>query len=136
MEEEEKLNLEVVSPEKLILSKSVDMVTISGTEGDFGVLPGHAPIVSSIRPGILEIESNKEIQKMFIGGGFIEVLLDKVSILATEVFSSEDINISECENKINEYNVKIGLSETELDKESMQKSIDKYQAMIEFKDIN
>ena len=136
MEEEEKLNLEVVSPEKLILSKSVDMVTISGTEGDFGVLPGHAPIVSSIRPGILEIESNKEIQKMFIGGGFIEVLLDKVSILATEVFSSEDINISECENKINEYNAKIGLSETELDKESMRKSIDKYQAMIEFKDIN
>jgi len=136
MEEEEKLNLEVVSPEKLILSKSVDMVTISGTEGDFGVLPGHAPIVSSIRPGILEIESNKEIQKMFIGGGFIEVLLDKVSILATEVFSSEDINISECENNINEYNAKIGSSETELDKESMQKSIDKYQAMIEFKNIN
>ena len=136
MEEEEKLNLEVVSPEKSILSKSVDMVTISGTEGDFGVLPGHAPIVSSIRPGILEIESNKEIQKMFIGGGFIEVLLDKVSILATEVFSSEDINISECENKINEYNAKIGLSETELDKKSMRKSIDKYQAMIEFKNIN
>ena len=136
MEEEEKLNLEVVSPEKLILSKSVDMVTISGTEGDFGVLPGHAPIVSSIRPGILEIESNKEIQKMFIGGGFIEVLLDKVSILATEVFSSEDINVSECENKINEYNAKIGASKTELDKESMQKSIDKYQAMIEFKNIN
>ena len=134
--EEEKLNLEVVSPEKLVLSKSVDMVTISGTEGDFGVLPGHAPIVSSIRPGILEIESDKEIQKMFIGGGFIEVLLDKVSILATEVLSSEDINVSECENKINEYNTKIGLSETELDKESMQKSIDKYQAMIEFKDIN
>ena len=136
MEEEEKLNLEVVSPEKLVLSKSVDMITISGTEGDFGVLPGHAPIVSSIRPGILEIESNKEIQKMFIGGGFIEVLLDKVSILATEVFSSEDINVSECENKINEYNAKIGASETELDKESMQKSIDKYQTMIEFKDIN
>ena len=136
MEEEEKLNLEVVSPEKLILSKSVDMITISGTEGDFGVLPGHAPIVSSIRPGILEIEFNKEIQKMFIGGGFIEVLLDKVSILATEVFSSEDINVSECENKINEYNAKIGASETELDKESMQKSIDKYQTMIEFKDIN
>ena len=134
--EEEKLNLEVVSPEKLVLSKSVDMITISGTEGDFGVLPGHAPIVSSIRPGIIEIESNKEIQKMFIGGGFIEVLLDKVSILATEVFSSEDINVSECENKINEYNAKIGLSETELDKKSMRKSIDKYQAMIEFKDIN
>ena len=54
MAEEEKLSLEVVAPEKLmVMSKSVDMVTISGTEGDFGVLPGHAALVSSIRPGFL-----------------------------------------------------------------------------------
>lgn len=136
MAEEEKLNLEVVSPEKLVMSKSVDMVTISGTEGDFGILPGHAAIISSIRPGLLEIESDKEIEKMFIGGGFIEVLNDKVSILATEVLSSNDINISECEDKINRCNDEIGKSEKELDKESILKSIDKYQAMIEFKNIN
>lgn len=136
MSDEEKLNLEVVSPEKLVFSQSVDMVTVSGTEGDFGVLPGHAPIVSSIRPGILEIDSNKEIQKMFISGGFIEVLLDKVSILATEVLSSEEIDISECESKIHEYNSKLGSSETNLDEESIQRNIDKYQAMMEFKNIN
>lgn len=136
MAEEEKLNLEVVSPEKLVMSKSVDMVTISGTEGDFGILPGHAAIISSIRPGLLEIEADKEIEKMFIGGGFIEVLNDKVSILATEVLTSNDINISECEDKINKCNDEIGKSEKELDKESILKSIDKYQAMIEFKNIN
>ena len=50
MAEEEKLSLEVVAPEKMVMSKTVDMVTISGTEGDFGVLPGHAALVSSIRP--------------------------------------------------------------------------------------
>ena len=61
MAEEEKLSLEVVAPEKLmVMSKTVDMVTISGTEGDFGVLPGHAALVSSIRPGFLEIEADKE----------------------------------------------------------------------------
>ena len=62
MTEEEKLNLEVVSPERLIMSKSVDMVTVSGTEGDFGVLPGHTALVSSIRPGLLQIEVDKMLK--------------------------------------------------------------------------
>ena len=133
MAEEEKISLEVVSPEKMVMSKTVDMVTISGTEGDFGILPGHAALVSSIRPGFLEIENNKETEKMFIGGGFIEVLEDNVSILATEVLSSEQIDISDCEEKINKCNSDMDVSETEADKEFIQKNIDKFQAMIEFK---
>ena len=136
MAEEEKLSLEVVAPEKMVMSKTVDMVTISGTEGDFGVLPGHAALVSSIRPGFLEIEADKETEKMFIGGGFIEVLEDKVSILATEVLSAEQIDISDCEEKISKCNSDIDVSETDVDKELIQKNIDKFQAMIEYKNSN
>ena len=101
MAEEEKLSLEIVAPEKMVMTKKVDMVTISGAEGDFGVLPGHAALVSSIRPGFLEIEDNKDIEKLFIAGGFIEVLEDKVSILATEVLSSEQIDVSKCITETN-----------------------------------
>ena len=133
---EEKLSLEVVAPEKMVMTKTVDMVTISGTEGDFGVLPGHAALVSSIRPGFLEIEVDKQSEKMFIGGGFIEIIEDKVSILASEVLSSEQINISECEEKISKYTADLGTSETDADKDIIQKNIDKYQAMIEFKNSN
>ena len=133
---EEKLSLEVVAPEKMVMTKTVDMVTISGTDGDFGVLPGHAALVSSIRPGFLEIEVDKQSEKMFIGGGFIEVIEDKVSILATEVLSSDQINITECEEKISKYTIDLGASETEVDKDIIQKNIDKYQAMIEFKNSN
>ena len=133
---EEKLNLEVVSPEKLIMSKSVDMVTVSGTEGDFGVLPGHMALVSSIRPGLLQIEADKDVEIFFISGGFIEVIEDKVSILATDVISPNDINISECEDKIKKYNENIEASENEVDTKSFLKSIAKYQAMIDFKNIN
>ena len=97
MADEEKISLEVVSPEKMVMSKTVDMVTISGTEGDFGILPGHAALVSSIRPGFLEIEADKETEKMFIGGGFIEVLEDKVSILATEVLSADKTSVANIE---------------------------------------
>ena len=133
---EEKLNLEVVSPEKLIMSKLVDMVTVSGTEGDFGVLPGHTALVSSIRPGLLQIEANKDVEILFISGGFIEVIEDKVSILATDVISSNDINVSECEDKIKKCNDEIDASKNELDKRPILKSIDRYQAMINFKNIN
>ena len=136
MTEEEKLNLEVVSPERLIMSKSVDMVSVSGTEGDFGVLPGHTALVSSIRPGLLQIEVGKDVEKFFISGGFIEVIEDKVSILAADVISSNDINISECEDKIKKCNDEIDSSENELDKKPVLKSIAKYQAMIDFKNIN
>ena len=133
---EEKLNLEVVSPEKLIMSKSVDMVTVSGTEGDFGVLPGHTALVSSIRPGLLQIEADKDVEIFFISGGFIEVIEDKVSILATDVISPNDINVSECEDKIKKYNENIEASENEVDTKSFLKSIAKYKAMIDFKNIN
>ena len=78
MSETEQLNLEIVSPEKLVTAKSVDMIVISGTEGDFGVLPGHAPVVSSIRPGLLEIHENNNVEKFFVTGGFVEVLENKV----------------------------------------------------------
>ena len=133
---EEKLNLEVVSPEKLIMSKSVDMITVSGTEGDFGVLPGHTALVSSIRPGLLQIEADKDVEIFFISGGFIEVIEDKVSILATDVISPNDINVSECEDKIKKYNENIEASENEVDTKSFLKSIAKYKAMIDFKNIN
>ena len=136
MAEEEKLSLEVVSPERLIMSKSVDMVSVSGTEGDFGVLPGHTALVSSIRPGLLQIEVGKDVEKFFISGGFIEVIEDKVSILATDVISLNDINIAECEDKIKKCNEKIEASENEVDTKSFIKSIAKYQAMIDFKNIN
>ena len=112
------------------------MVSISGTEGDFGLLPGHTALVSSIRPGLLKIEADKEIELFFISGGFIEVINDKVSILATEVISSNDINISECADKIKQCNDELEVSENELNKKPVLKRIEKYQAMIDFKNIN
>ena len=136
MAEEAKLNLEVVSPERLIISKLVDMVSISGTEGDFGVLPGHTALVSSIRPGFLQIEADKEVEKFFISGGFIEVIENQVSILANDVIAPNDINVSECEDKIKKCNDEIGSSENELEKKSILQRIEKYQAMINFKNTN
>ena len=82
MADQEKIEIDLVSPEKQVFSKVADMVIVSGTEGDFGVLPyGHAPIVSSIRPGTLEIQDANNIERFFLAGGIVEVLSNKVSIL-------------------------------------------------------
>ena len=135
MSSNEKLEVELVSPEKKVFSRDADMVIISGTEGDFGVLPGHAPIISTIRPGSLEIQESSDTERMFVAGGIVEVLDDKVSILATEVINKDDIDISNCETKISDYTTKMQTAENEIEKENNQKLIDKYQSMIEFKNL-
>ena len=135
MSSNEKLEVELVSPEKKVFSRDADMVIISGTEGDFGVLPGHAPIISTIRPGSLEIQESSDTERMFVAGGIVEVLDDKVSILATEVINKDDIDVSNCETKISDYTAKMQTAENELEKENNQKLINKYQSMIEFKNL-
>ncbi len=52
----DKIQFDLVSPERLLLSEAVDMVTLPGTEGDFGVLPGHAPVLSTLKPGVVEVK--------------------------------------------------------------------------------
>jgi len=135
MSSNEKLEVELVSPEKKVFSRDADMVIISGTEGDFGVLPGHAPIISTIRPGSLEIQESSDTERMFVAGGIVEVLDDKVSILATEVINKDDIDVSNCETKISDYTAKMQAAENEVEKENNQKLINKYQSMIEFKNL-
>ncbi|WP_310498159.1 ATP synthase F1 subunit epsilon [Sandarakinorhabdus sp.] len=78
-------DFELVSPERRLVSGKVAMVVVPGTEGDFGVLPGHAPMMSTVRPGaiaIYETDSNSLSQRYFIEGGFAEVNATGLTILA------------------------------------------------------
>src|SRR5205085_620543 len=82
---------DLVSPEKLLFSGEVDQVDIPGTEGDFGVLAGHAPTVSALRPGIMRVVVNNQTQNMVVLGGFAEVSSDgKLTVLADFADSVED----------------------------------------------
>ncbi|MBT5809875.1 MAG: ATP synthase F1 subunit epsilon, partial [Rhodospirillaceae bacterium] len=76
------IELELVSPEKLLLSEQVEMVVIPGEDGDFGVLPGHSPVISNIRPGVLSVFENGAVtQRIFIASGFAEVTMERCTIL-------------------------------------------------------
>jgi F-type H+-transporting ATPase subunit epsilon len=88
-------HFELVSPERLLSSGKVAMVVVPGVEGDFGVLPGHAPMMSTIRPGaiaIYEADSNSLTRRVFIEGGFAEVNDTGLTILAERATPVEDID--------------------------------------------
>jgi F-type H+-transporting ATPase subunit epsilon len=79
------VKFELVSPEKLLVSEEVDMVVVPGTEGYFGVLPGHAPLISSLRPGTIDVYNGKVIaEQIFVAGGFAEVTNMRCTVLADE----------------------------------------------------
>ncbi len=82
-----KLQFELVSPEKLLLSEPVGMVVVPGTEGNFGVLPGHSLFISTVRPGVIDVYAEglpTITERIFVSGGFAEVTPERCTVLADE----------------------------------------------------
>jgi F-type H+-transporting ATPase subunit epsilon len=90
---ESKLKLEIVTPYGLILSEDVDEVTCSGSEGEFGVLPGHVPFFTTLKIGMLVYKKGNSTKYVFVNWGYAEVGPDRVMILADSAEKSEDIDV-------------------------------------------
>ena len=90
------VEFELVSPERLLLSEQVAMVVVPGEEGNFGVLPGHAPLISTVRPGVIDVYASRaEVSsRIFIAGGFAEVTPERCTVLAEEAVPVGEINAS------------------------------------------
>jgi F-type H+-transporting ATPase subunit epsilon len=86
------LRLEFVTPERAIAHEEVDEVEIPGEAGDFGVLPGHAPLLAALRPGTIWYRVGGERRFAFVAGGFVEVVPDRVSVLAPVAERAEEID--------------------------------------------
>lgn len=104
-------HFELVSPEKLLFSGEVEQVDVPGAEGDFGVLAGHAPMVSTIRPGILTVRGAGGEQKIVVLGGFAEVSAAGLTILADLADSVADIDRTMIATKIGELEQTIAKTE-------------------------
>jgi F-type H+-transporting ATPase subunit epsilon len=87
-----KLHFELVSPEKLVFSGEVDQVDVPGAEGDFGVLEGHAAMVTTLRPGVMTVFAGGTETKMIVLGGFAEVSAKGLTVLADTADSLADFN--------------------------------------------
>ncbi|WP_166243536.1 F0F1 ATP synthase subunit epsilon [Paenibacillus turpanensis] len=85
--------LEIVTPERKVFSEPVDMISVKGTEGELGILPNHIPLVTPLRIAPVKVTQNGREKTFAIGGGFMEVRKDKVSILAESAELPEEIDI-------------------------------------------
>lgn len=95
------VQFELVSPEKLLLSEEVEMVVVPGSEGDFGVLPGHTHVISSVRPGIIHIfEGGAVKSRIFVAGGFAEVTGERCTVLAEEAVPLDEIDRDQVEKDL------------------------------------
>ena len=89
----DRLQFELVTPERLLLSEMVEMVVVPGAEGNFGVLPGHAPLISSIRPGTIDIyEGQTVIRRIFVVSGTAEVTPERCTVLADEAMAPDEVD--------------------------------------------
>jgi F-type H+-transporting ATPase subunit epsilon len=87
------LALEIISPEKLLLARDVDMVVIPGTEGDLGVLPGHSKLITSLRGGLVDVyEQNAITDRFFVSGGFAEITETHCAVLADAIIRQSELD--------------------------------------------
>ncbi len=97
----DRIEFELVSPERLLLSQPVGMVVVPGGEGDFGVLPGHAPMISTIRAGVIATyEDGRVDRRIFVAGGFAEVTPERCAVLAEEAEPLDSIDAAQAEARV------------------------------------
>lgn len=127
----DKLHFDLVAPEARVFRGDVDMVVVPGSEGDFGVLAGHAPFMSTIRSGAISIHDGANVRRTFIHGGFAEVTPDGLTILAEEAIELTDVDAAEVERQLTEAREDLGQARDEDETREAQNRIEKFEALLQ-----
>jgi F-type H+-transporting ATPase subunit epsilon len=96
----DKITFDLVSPERLLISQAVDMVTIPGSEGYMGVMAGHMALVSTLRAGMIDIRNDGTDTRYFIRGGFAEINATQVTVLAEEAIPMTELDLTVLDQRI------------------------------------
>ncbi len=120
----EKISFDLVSPERLLLSEEADMVTLPGAEGDLGVLAGHEPLMTTLRPGVIEVKGGtKGDERFFVMGGFAEVNPGKLTVLAEEAFALAGLQAPAIDQRIADTKDDLSLAKTDQEKARLDASL-------------
>ena len=121
---DERVEFELVTPERLVISRGVDMVVVPGTEGDFGVLPGHTPMISTVRPGIVNVYEGREIvERMFVAGGFAEVTAARCTVLADRAVAVDELDRAAAEQTLKDAREDLADAKTDDERREAEKQI-------------
>lgn len=97
----EKIKIEVVTPQKYVISEEAQMVVCPGIQGEFGILVGHTPFLSALKVGAVRyVDANGTERQVFVSGGFAEALPNKVTILAESAERRRDIDVERAKNAL------------------------------------
>jgi F-type H+-transporting ATPase subunit epsilon len=95
-----KIAFDLVSPERLLLSTEAQMVTVPGAEGYLGVMAGHAPLVTTLRAGMIDVSTDGQHDRYFIRGGFAEIGPGKITVLAEEALPMTEMDLAVLDQRI------------------------------------
>ncbi len=125
------VQFELVSPERLLVSEDVEMVVVPGSEGDFGVLPGHSPMISTVRPGVIHIFAGGTVSsRIFVAGGFAEVTESRCTVLAEEALPVDEIDRASVETDLKEAVEDIGITDNPAEKKAAENRADTARAKL------
>lgn len=97
---DQRLQLEIVTPEEPVLSEEATEVILPGEVGEVGILPGHVPLITSLKTGAMRVHENGLTKKLFVDGGFAEVLDNTINVLAERCEFAEDIDVEEAKSNL------------------------------------
>ena len=125
------IDFELVSPERLLLSVAVEMVVVPGSEGDFGVLAGHAPMITGVRTGVISTYEEGRIDKrIFVAGGFAEVTPDRCTVLAEEAVLLDDAARAAAEARLRTVEDELSIADTDDERDALHGKRDIARALL------
>lgn len=128
----DRVNFELVSPERVLVSDTFDMVVIPGGDGDIGMLPDHAPLISTIRPGVIDIhDDGKVAHQVFVAGGFAEILPDRCTVLAERALMVASIDAGDVRARIEAAELDLRDAERDADRTRAKDELAILNAMLE-----
>lgn len=121
---------ELVSPERLLLAEDVEHVVVPGSEGDFGVLAGHAPFVATLRAGVLEVRSGGDVtQRVFVRGGFAEVDPNGLTVLAQQAVDVASLKPQELDAQIKDLEEDLAFAKTDEARGQVTRALEQLRAL-------
>lgn len=126
-----RVSFELASPEALLVSEAVDMVVVPGAEGDFGVLPGHAPFISTVRAGVIDVyEGDKINQRIFVADGFAEVNEQGCIVLSSEAYPVDDLDRGEVQERLKAAQDEVADADSDAERDKAEAEIAICEAML------
>ncbi len=130
----EQVEFELVSPEKLLLSEKVEMVVVPGADGDFGILPRHASLISSLRTGVIAVyrQNRRDIsERIFVDGGFAEVTPERCTVLAEQAVPVGEIDRTSTEQQLKDAREDLSDATSEAERKVLERQIARYEGMLQ-----